>query len=40
MLTPEERPQIFKSWNTWYIVVALALALQIVLFIYFTKYFS
>ncbi len=40
MQTQEERPPIFKSWNTWYIVVALALVLQIVLFIYFTKYFS
>lgn len=40
MQQPNERPPLFKTWTAWYIVVAAALVLQIVLFIYFTKYFS
>ncbi|MFT3701841.1 MAG: hypothetical protein QM802_05715 [Agriterribacter sp.] len=40
MQQPDERPPLFKNWNAWYFVVVAGLVLQIVLFIYFTKYFS
>jgi hypothetical protein len=35
-----ERPPVFKNWNTWYFIVVAVLVLLIVLFTYFTKYFS
>ena len=35
-----ERPPVFKTWNGWYIMVITVLVAQIILFIYFTKYFS
>jgi len=37
---PNERPPVFKSWIAWYLIVAGVLVLLIILFIYFTKYFS
>jgi len=40
MQKPDERPPLFKTWNAWYALVIGSLALQIALFIYFTKYFS
>jgi hypothetical protein len=39
-LLPDEEPPVFKSWNTWYLVVIGFLALLIVLFFLFTKHFS
>ncbi|HRP31984.1 MAG TPA: hypothetical protein PKV73_08835 [Agriterribacter sp.] len=40
MHEPDERPPLFKGWNTWYLTVAGMLVLMIILFHYFTKYFS
>ena len=40
MHQPEERPPVFKSWTAWYLIVIGVLVLLIILFIYFTKYFS
>lgn len=39
-MQPDERPPLFKKWGGWYATVAIALVLQIVFFIYFTKHFS
>lgn len=34
------KPPVFKTWSAWYWLVVIFLVLQIVLFMYFTKYFS
>lgn len=39
-MQPDERPPLFRKWSGWYTTVVIALVLQIVFFIYFTKYFS
>lgn len=36
----DERPPVFKSWKGWYVTLVAVLIAQIILFIYFTKYFS
>lgn len=36
----DEKPPLFRSWNTWYVIVVAWLALLIVLFYLFTKTFS
>jgi len=30
----------FKNWNTWYVLLALALAFQIVFYYFFTKFWA
>jgi len=37
---PEEKVPLFKKWSHWYILVIGFLALLIVLFYLFTKYFA
>lgn len=39
-MQPDERPPLFKNWSSWYAAVIIALVLQIIFFIYFTKYFA
>ena len=36
----QEKPPIFSSWNRWYAVVLLNLAVLIILFYLFTKAFD
>ncbi len=36
----EDKPPLFKSWNTWYFLVVGFLVFQIIFFWVFTKYFS
>lgn len=36
----DEKPPVFKTWKGWYITLVIVLVVQIILFIYFTKYFS
>ena len=40
MQETDERPPVFKSWKGWYATLVVVLIAQIILFIYFTKYFS
>ncbi len=40
MQEQNDKPPVFKTWAAWYMLVLIFLVLQIVLFIYFTKYFS
>ncbi len=42
MVMPDrnDKPPLFGKWSAWYALVLLFLIAQIVLFIYFTKYFS
>jgi len=35
-----DKAPLFKSWNTWYLLVIVFLALLIILFSLFTKQFS
>ncbi len=35
-----DKPPVFRSWAAWYWLVALFLIVQIVLFVFFTNYFS
>ncbi len=35
-----EKSPLFKNWKSWYLLVAGFLLLLIVLFYFFTKYFS
>jgi hypothetical protein len=39
-LLPDEKPPIFKSWKSWYVLVVGFLVLLIILFSFFTKHFS
>ena len=34
------KPPFFRSWNTWYLLVLVVLAVFILLFYYLTKKFS
>jgi hypothetical protein len=36
----EDKIPLFKSWNYWYVLVIGFLLLLIILFVFFTKYFS
>jgi len=36
----EDKPPLFKSWNTWYYIVVGFLILQILFFAMFTKSFA
>ena len=41
MLPPDpEKVPVFKKWSYWYILVIGVLALLIVLFYFFTKFFA
>lgn len=40
MQEKDEKPPVFKTWSAWYGLIFIFLVLQIVLFVYFTKYFS
>ncbi len=35
-----DKPPVFKTWGSWYFLLLIFLILQIVLFVYFTKYFA
>ena len=37
---PNEKVPLFASWKAWYLLVLVFLALLIVLFTFFTNYFS
>ncbi len=39
-MPPGDKPPIFSSWNTWYILVLLFLVVLITGFCLFTNYFS
>jgi Mg2+ and Co2+ transporter CorA len=39
-LPPDEKPPVFNSWRSWYVLVVGFLAALIVFFYFFTKYFS
>jgi len=39
-LLPEDKPPLFKSWTSWYVLVIGFLLLLIILFYLFTKHFS
>lgn len=36
----DDKAPLFKSWNQWYFIVIAFLVLLIILFNFFTKYFS
>jgi hypothetical protein len=38
--TSDDKPQVFKSWNTWYALLIFALVLLVVLFYLFTQHYS
>lgn len=38
--TLNQKPPVFKSWQSWYFVVLGALVLQILLYALLTNYFS
>jgi len=40
MTEPEEKPPVLKSWKNLYLLVIGFLILQIVIYYYFTLYFS
>jgi len=40
MNNEKDKVPLFKSWNYWYWLVIGFLVLLIVLFVFFTKYFS
>ncbi len=40
MLENEDKPPLFKSWTSWYILVVGLLILQIILFAQLTKLYS
>jgi len=35
-----EKPPLFKSWNSWYLLVIAFLLLQIAVYFLLTKFFS
>jgi len=37
---PEEKPPVFKSWNSWYWLVLGVMAIQVLLFTLLTASFS
>ncbi|HVY76366.1 MAG TPA: hypothetical protein VG890_16165 [Puia sp.] len=37
---PEEKPPVFKTWTSWYVLVIAFLLLLIISFYFFTKHFS
>jgi hypothetical protein len=36
----EDKPPLFASWKSWYLLVLLFLAALIILFTFLTKYFA
>jgi len=38
--SPEERPPLFKTWKSWYLLVIGFLIFLIICFYFFTKHFS
>jgi len=40
MKDANDKPPLFGSWNTWYLVVIIVLVLLILFFYYLTKKFS
>lgn len=38
--TMQDKPPIFKTWNSWYIMVIAFLLLLIACFYFFTQHFS
>jgi hypothetical protein len=40
MTEPEEKPPVLKSWKNLYLLITGVLILQIIIYYYFTIYFS
>lgn len=40
MSDTEEKPPLFSRWNTWYWLVMLVMAAQVVLYLYITYLFK
>lgn len=38
-MSEQERPPIFKSWNTWYWIVLVVMLLQVFLYFMITRAF-
>lgn len=38
--TSDDKPQVFKSWTTWYALLIAVLAILILLFYLFTQHYS
>jgi hypothetical protein len=40
MMSDDQKPPLFKSWKSWYIIVLGVLVVQFILYVIITKAFS
>jgi hypothetical protein len=40
MMSDDQKPPLFKSWKSWYIIVLGVLVVQFILYVIITKTFS